>query len=106
MWTRTRMLGVSVLVLQGACATPQSRCSEYDHMLSNTHMELEANDLIHVERSSSETSAVAISEEAALLSKRLKTLCDLLWAQRIPYRAYRVEVKNAYSDYERTRELR
>jgi hypothetical protein len=46
-----------------------------------------------------------LSEEAAIYAKRLKTLCELLWEDRITYTAYRSAAREAYRGYQTSRGL-
>ena len=44
----------------------------------------------------------SVSEEAAIYAKRLKTLCELLWDDRISLDTYREASNEAYEAYRRS----
>lgn len=102
MQARLHLLTLLLLATCG-CASSQPKCSEYRQILSSSRGEMIAGTHLQIAGSEAEIIALEVSEEAALLSKRLKTLCELIWAERIPYHSYRIDVEQAYEDYERTR---
>ena len=103
MQARLHLLALLLLVLGTGCASSQPQCSEYRQILSSSRGEMIAGNRLQIAGSEVEIIALEVSEEGALLSKRLKTLCELIWAERISYPSYRIDVEQAYDDYERTR---
>ena len=89
----------------GSCAHLEPRCSEYRQVLSQTHGELLAPGSFRIGASTSQAIVVPVSEEGALLSKRLKTLCELRWEGEISQDRYYGEVRQAYEDYLRARTM-
>ena len=103
MTLRTALGFLGLAQILSACAHFEPRCSEYRQILSRAHGELAAAGYLRLGAGVSEIAAVSISEEGALLSKRLKTLCELRWEGEITEDRYHEEVRQAYQDYVRTR---
>ncbi|MEM7412151.1 MAG: hypothetical protein AAF430_18125 [Myxococcota bacterium] len=94
------LLGAFALL---GCAHLEPRCSEYRQVLAEASAEVAITDQVRAGGAFAEAPAIDVSEEAALLSKRLKTLCELRWEGELSHDAYRLEVRQAYDDYIRTR---
>jgi hypothetical protein len=103
MSSRRTIFRLGLLLVHGACATPQPRCSEYQQAISILHAEISASQTGKISGTREALPLFELSEEGALLSKRLKTLCELVWEERISYRVYQTEVRRAYHDYHHTR---
>jgi len=83
-----------------ACAT--NRCTEFQVDALAVGAKVGVEDIgasAHLERQPSRP----LSEEAAIYAKRLKTLCELLWEERISYSAYRSAAREAYDGYQSSR---
>jgi hypothetical protein len=91
-----------LLVLSGACAS-ETRCSEFDLDDVKLHAAAGVHSAASAEASYGRRAASSVSEEAAIYSKRHKTLCQLLWDGRIDPKTYERSSAQAYQEYRSSR---
>lgn len=83
------------------CAS-EPRCSEFSLDAVAGGAEIGVREAGHVRASYQREPRAAVSEEAAIYAKRLKTLCQLLWEGRITPEAYGAASADAYEAYQRS----
>ena len=99
---RPALLWFTVATLWPASACVTDRCTEFEVDALAMRAELGVHKIGGAAQLQRQP-VLPLSEEAAIYAKRLKTLCQLLWEERISYAAYRVEARAAYRSYQTSR---
>lgn len=98
------LLSALLLVLgSSAACVSDSRCSEYEVDALHIDGAIGVQKYAAAEGTYHRQPSTSVSEEAALYSKRHKTLCQLLWDGRIDHETYERSSATAYDAYEESR---
>ncbi len=102
---RATLLAILFAASASGCTT-ESRCREFDLNAIRMHGEVGVSEYAGVDTSYERQPSAPVSEEAAIYSKRHKTLCQLLWEGRINHETYERSSAKAYEEYRASRSQR